>query len=481
VSNLQGVRQEAAPPKSPSLEGCPPLEQAVVRFIQELTIDRVSKEVRAAVSLLLRDQLAVQIGSAGLPWSRQVLSLAKGRHLPGRSSVVASNVTMSAVDAAFVNATYGHGFEYDDAHRASASHPGCCVIPAALALGEELSASLDEIVTAIVVGYEVYTRIGTLAAPDLLRRGFHPHAVLSAFGAAAVTAKLWKFDAETTLHALAIALSHASGTGEFTSTGGSVKRVHSGIGVRSGMLAAEMARAGITGPRAFLSGTKGFFRTFLQRGAGEDAEQWFSSARTFELTKVWLKPYCCCGCIHAYIDAIRPFAERRADIASIELKIQRSANVVVGTVNANAYEPKNIEHVQFSLPIQMAFTLLGHGNGYQVHLDYLEGKLDMAAVMRVASLIKMVETPELDARYPGKFVADVTVGFRDGSAQHAFVEDPIGTTDNPMPEGKQDAKFLELTQGVLGADRARALLSAARKLHPRMTVAELTALCAAST
>ena len=457
-----------------SLDACPPLEQAVVEFIQGFTSDSMNPEVRIAVSRLVRDQVAVQIGSSRLPWSRKILSFTTARRVPGTSSVIANDVKMSAVDAAFVNATFGHGFEYDDAHRASASHPGCCVIPAALALGEELNATLDEVVAAIVVGYEVYTRIGCMAAPDLLKRGFHPHAVLSTFGAAAVASKLRNFNAETTLNALAIALSHASGTGEFTSTGGSVKRVHSGIGTKNGMLSAEMAQAGITGPRAFLSGKKGFFKTFLQRDAGVEPERWFGLGQEFQITKVWLKPYCCCGCIHAYIDVCRRYGGRVDDIATVTLKIQRSANVVVGTVNANVYMPKNIEHVQFSLPIQMAFALLGLGNGYQVHLDYLEGKVNMDAVVKVASLITIIETPELDEAYPGKFVADVTVNFKNGTLERVFVEDSLGTIQNPIPELDHDAKFMELTSGVLGSERATALLAALRTLRGSMPVAELT-------
>lgn len=124
---------------------------------------------------------------------------------------------------------------------------------------------------------------------------------------------------------------------------------------------------------------------------------------------MWLKPYCCCGCIHAYVDALRPFNGHLDQIASVTLKIQRSANVIVGTANANAYSPKNIEHVQLSLPIQMAFTLLGYGNGYRVHHDYLEGKIDMNNVIATAHRFEIVVTPELDDQYPGKFVAEVTV------------------------------------------------------------------------
>jgi 2-methylcitrate dehydratase PrpD len=461
------------------LAECPPLEQAVVRLVQDLRWDRLTDDARAGVGRLLRDQLALEIGTSQVPWSRQVLAFALEQQRPGRSRVMASQLTMSAVDAAFVNAIYGHGFEYDDAHRSSASHPGSCVVPTALALGEELGSTLQEVITAMVAGYEVYTRIGKLAMPEILKRGFHPHALLSNFGAAAVTAKLRGFDAETTLHALAIALSHASGTTEYTSTGGSVKRVHAGIGVRNGIRSAGMAKAGITGPRAFLSGNKGLYRTLLQRGPGERAEQHFSLERDFEVGKVWLKPYCCCGCNHAYIDAVRPFAARREEITGVQLRIQPSANVVVGTANANAYEPRNIEHVQYSVPVQVAFALHGKGNGYQVHRDYLDGRLDMAAILATARTVRLVEAPELDERYPGKFVADVTVSLRDGRSEHVFVEDPIGTLENPMPEAAQDAKFMELTSGILGRERATTLLAALRELDPALPASDLTGLCTA--
>lgn len=463
-----------------TLPHCPPLEQALVRFVQDLRYEDLDAPAHAGVNRLMRDQLALQIGISQMPWSQQLLKYATAQQRPGASHVAASGLTMSAQDAAFVNGSYGHGFEYDDAHGPSYSHPGSCVIPAALALGEELGATLEEVVTALVAGYEVYTRIGLLAAPDLLQRGFHPHCVLSSFGAAAVAAKLRGLDAETTLHALAIALSHASGTTEYSSTGGSIKRIHAGIGTKNGMAAAEMARAGITGPRAFLSGNKGFFRTFLQRGPGDGAEARFAPGQPLQIATVWLKAYCACYCTHAYIDALRPFAARRAEIADVHLKITPHFNVVVGTANANAYTPRNIEHVQFSLPIQAAFALLGLGNGYPVHRDYLAGKVDMAPVIALARGIRITEEPALEKSHPGKFVADVTVAFQDGSSQHVFVADPIGTDTNPMPEHVQDAKFMELTEGVLGAGRARALLAALRAMDPAMKAADLTALCAAA-
>ncbi len=459
---------------------CPPLEQAVVRFIQEFKYEHLDEAAHAGINRLMRDQLALQIGISKMPWSEQLLRYATTQQRAGTSHVAASSQTMSAADAAFVNGSYGHGFEYDDAHGPSYSHPGSCVIPAALAIGEELGSSLEEVITAIVTGYEVYTRIGLLGSPDLLQRGYHSHCVLSNFGAAAVAAKLRKLDAETTLNALAIALSHASGTTEYSSTGGSIKRVHAGIGTRNGMVSADMALAGITGPRAFLSGNKGFFRTFLQRGPGERPEARFAQDQPFEISTVWLKAYCACYCTHAYIDALRPFAARQDEIADVQLKIVPHFNVIVGTANANAYEPKNIEHVQFSLPIQAAFALLGMGNGYLIHRNYLAGKVDMAPVIALARSIRITEEPALEKKYPGKFVADVTVRFKDGTSQQVFVEDPIGTDKNPMPEHEQDAKFMELTCDTLGRERAGTLLSTLRTMNPKMKATDLMAMCVAA-
>jgi 2-methylcitrate dehydratase PrpD len=377
----------ASPPADTTLADCPALETAVIRFIQSFGIEHVTPQFRQVVGRVMRDQFSSQIANSRLPWSRQLRAMVDAHHVPGRSRVIASEQTMSAIDAAFINATYADGFEYDEGHRPSNSHPGSCVVATAVAVGEEVGAMLDEVIAAILMGYEVYARIGCLAAPDLMQRGFHAACVLAPFGAAAVTAKLRKFDAETTLNALAIAFSYASGAAEYSSSGGSVQRVHPGIGVRGGMQAADLARVGITGPRAFLSGVKGFYRTFLQVDLPADAPDRFGSSGRFEILRGGFKRYCCCGANHSSIDILTAYAPRCDDIESVTLCIPRLSNNLVGTFNANAYTPGNIEQVQFSLPFQAAFALLGYGNGYKAHLEYLENKLDMVRVRSMARKI----------------------------------------------------------------------------------------------
>ncbi|MFC9760351.1 MmgE/PrpD family protein [Rhodococcus jostii] len=457
----------------------PPVEEALARLVTDLTYDTIPADALAGARQLMQDQLALQIASASLPWSRAVLELTRTAHAPGRSHVAATGDQMSAADAAFVNATYGHGFEYDDAHRASSSHPGSTVVSAALAVGEELDATMREVITGIVAGYEAYTRIGNLAAPELLERGFHPHGLLSNFGAAAVAAKMRGFDVETTVHALAIALSHASGTTEYTSSGGSIKRVHSGIGTRNGIRAAEMAAAGITGPTTFLTGGKGFYRTFVGRPIAHDAAATFGPDNTFEITRIWIKPYCCCGINHAYIDGARQLSARAADIDSVLLGIQTGGDVVIGNKNANAYAPKIIEHLQYSLPFQFALSALGKGNGFSTHHAYLAGRLDIGPGSDIAALaqkVKIEVTPELDTAYPGRWVGDITVTYTDGTTEHLFIDNPTGTAENPMSQDDLDAKFRDVTSASLGTARGNTLLHAIQHGDPNQPASDFAAL-----
>ncbi|MEV6253960.1 MmgE/PrpD family protein [Nocardia sp. NPDC051929] len=457
----------------------PPLESAVARLVTELDYDSIPAAALDGARRLMQDQLAVQIGCAALPWSRAVLELTLASHAPGAAHVTGSAHTMSAADAAFVNATYGHGFEYDDAHRSSSSHPGSTVVSAALAVGEEMGATLREVITGIVAGYEVYTRIGILAAPELLERGFHPHGLLSAFGAAAVVAKMRGFDAETTVHALSIAMSHSAGTTEYTSSGGSVKRLHAGIGTRNGIRAAEMAAAGITGPTTFLTGRKGFYRSYVGRPVAENAAQLFAPDAPFEITRLWIKPYCCCGINHAYIDGARQLAAKAGAVTAIRLGIQSGGDVIIGNQNANAYAPRIIEHLQYSLPFQFALAITGHGNGFRVHHDYLSGALDLgpdSAVAEMARRVRIEVDTELDAAYPGRWIADITATYDDGSREHVFVDNPLGTAENPMSADDLDAKFRDLTSVAMGTERSEALLKSITASDPDLPVAEFAAL-----
>jgi 2-methylcitrate dehydratase PrpD len=453
----------------------PTLERALTRLVLDLGAGQIDAASRAAARSLIKDQLAIQIGAARLPWSRQVRAARQLR--PGKSTIVGENTQVAAVDAAYLNATYGHGFEYDDF--AGNAHPGCCVVPTALAIGEEVGATLEQMLLAMVAGYEAYVRIGRLGSPELLEAGWQPHAVLANFGAAAIAARLYGLDEERTFHALAIALSHASGPTEYASTGGSIKRVHAGLAVRNGIESAELARAGITGPRRFLTGRRGLYATFIRKTVTDDARGDFALDAPMTLPDASFKAYCACACTHPFIEAGAVLRERAHEIESIDVKLQTMVDAIVGTRNENIYLPRNIEELQYSLPVQMALAASGKGNGYRTHLDFLEGRLQLPAdgdVIQLARKMKLEVSTALDERYPMRFVADVTAHYRDGSMQHVFIDKVPGRADAPYTPEQHRAKLDELTAEVIGADRSARLFALVDELDPRMPVTALTAL-----
>ncbi len=452
------------------------LEDSVAEFVVNFSAAHIDRDARESAGLLLKDQLAIQIGASQLPWSRQVRAFI-GTPRAGVSSAVGEVGRMSASDAAYLNATYGHGFEYDDV--SGNAHPGCCVVPVALAVGQETGATLEQVIVAMVAGYETYVRIGHIGSPDLLNNGWQPHSVLANFGAAAVAAKLYGFNAEQTHHALAIAMSHASGTTEYTSTGGSVKRVHAGIAARNGIEAAQLARAGITGPRSYLTGNKGFYRTFIRKEIGHQNRSEFSLELPLHLKRMWLKAYCCCAANHAYIDAMKRFTSRVSEIESVEVNIQTMTDACVGTRNEHRYRPRNIEELQYSLPVQMALAALGLGNGYATHRAFLEGHLrldEKSEAIQLAQRMQLRVSQDLDQKYVRNFVADLIVRFQDGTTEHQFVDLVKGMPGNPFTPQEHRAKVEELTVDVIGLQQTQQMVELIDRFDGSRPVETLAAL-----
>ncbi|TAM66234.1 MAG: MmgE/PrpD family protein [Microbacteriaceae bacterium] len=451
------------------------IEEAAARFVVDFSEVDIDIAGRRAAKTLIKDQLAIQVGASQLPWSKQVRHARMTR--PGKSTIVGDGETASAEDAAFLNATYGHGFEYDD--YAGNAHPGCCVVPVAIAIGEELDASFEEVLVAMVAGYELYVRIGYPASPALLNRGWQSHSVLANFGAAAVAAKLRGLDAETTLHALAIALSHAGGTTEYASTGGSIKRAHAGISARNGMESVDLAVAGVTGPRRFLTGDRGFYKMFSDTEVGDDAQEIFSRSNPLSLVRMSMKPYCCCAATHVYIDLMQGITARAREVQHIEARIQTMADAIVGNRNASIYQPQNIEEVQYSLPVEMALAVLGRGNGYATHRTLLDGELwngGRSGVIDLANRITLTISPELDRRFPRTFAGEVAVIYNDGSTEEFSADYAKGTPEHPFTDDEFRAKFDDLTKDVIGKEAAAKLFDLIDSAAATTPISALTAL-----
>jgi 2-methylcitrate dehydratase PrpD len=171
--------------------------------------------------------------------------------------------------------------------------------------------------------------------------------------------------------------------------------------------------------------------------------------------------------------------ERAHEITHIDVNVQTMADAIVGTRNAHINGPRNIEELQYSLPVQMALSALGKGNGYQTHLDFLEGRLMLTAdseVIEFARKIHLTVSESLDQNYPRHFVADATVHFKDGSSVHLFQERATGSVSRPYPAQQFQAKLEELTNEVLGKPQADKLFGLVDAWELTRPVRDVTAL-----
>jgi len=151
----------------------------------------------------------VQLAGSTLPWSQIAYRYAQDQGGNPDCTVINFGSKTSSVNAAFVNGTFGLGFELDDNHAATGMKGGCVVIPAALAVGEQRASSGEDFILATVAAYEVMIRIALSVTPALWQRGHHPPAGCGPFGAAVAAGRLMAFDQKTMLNALSIAAAHS--------------------------------------------------------------------------------------------------------------------------------------------------------------------------------------------------------------------------------------------------------------------------------
>lgn len=212
------------------------------------------------------------------------------------------------------------------------------------------------------------TSVGESGMRWMLARGFHETCILGVFGAAAVAGKMLGLDPDQITNALSIAGSHASGTREFSQTGGDVKRVHDGLGANGGIRSALLARNGLTGPPTILEGKLGVLQSF----GGQFDEAKLTEGLGDRYAMVWngFKPYCCSIDQHSYIDAMTRILAAHPlgpeDIAEIVAWITPFEMGHIGTIGP---EPHDITGAQLSVHFALGLTVAKRSNDFDTYID----------------------------------------------------------------------------------------------------------------
>ena len=241
---------------------------------------------------LILDYATVTLCGSVQPWGRKMRTWAQTQNSVGPARLIGSGELSNASTAALTNGTSAHGYELDDTHEASSSHPGAVVISAALGVAAECGSNGYDILAAIAAGYEAMTRIGRAAvSQEVTERGFHATCLFGPFGAATAAAKLMELDVEGLARSWGLALSMASGSSQFAHEpqGTMVKRMHAGIPAMHGVIAAQLGKLEMTAPKNSLEGPLGFYHLYSENPNLDLLAR--KSGAALEIHNISFKPY----------------------------------------------------------------------------------------------------------------------------------------------------------------------------------------------
>lgn len=382
----------------------------------------------------------------------QMLEQALSEDLDHGSARLILGRRSTARTAALINGAAAHAAEVDDSFRDAMYHPGAATIAAAMAAGQDVDASGLDFLRAVVAGYEISTRIGVvLGRPHYLY--WHNTGTVGAFGAAAAAACLYRLDGPAFAHALATAATFAAGLQQAFRMDSMSKPLHPGRAAEAGVLAAMLARRGLTGSLDVLDGEAGFGK------AMSEGVDWSRIGETlgqvFHIKSLTFKNHIGCGHTFAAIDGALALQRQHA------LKPENIARVRVGTYKpaldiACYQDPRTANEARFSLNYVIA-TALVHGSVRMA--AYAPGRLDDPVVRAFMQRIDVTVDPELDALFPRQRAARVEIETSDGKRLHYLQPNRKGDPEFPLSDEDLSGKFIELASPVIGEEQASPLLA----------------------
>ncbi|MFM0552977.1 MmgE/PrpD family protein [Paraburkholderia sediminicola] len=354
------------------------------------------------------------------------------------ASVIGSTRRMSARDAAMADGTSGHALDFDDVLWSQYGHPSVVVLPAALAVAELCAANGREALAAYVLGVEVVSRLGRFVNPTHYEHGWHTTSTIGVFGAALAAARLMHLSVAQTATAISIAASMSGGVRR--NFGSMTKPFHAGNAARSGVHAAELARAGMSADGEALEGPAGWFLVLGSRQMPDDAALQAALADGWDLLTpgIALKRYGACGCTHCALDALISLKQthgfKGADIETIECVSHPLAKKVLQHSRPNT----GLEG-KFSMEYSLAAAAV---DGMLTLAHYEDASVQREDVRRLIPRVRFVIDEALASGPLADAVpAVITVRLRDGRDFSEQVDVPLGDPRCPLSDADRRQKL----------------------------------------
>lgn len=434
-------------------------------FIVTFRLSDAPEKVLKAASYCVLDTIGSALGavkSGEIPEVSRVFSYWMG-HSEGLSADVwGQKMRMNPVGATLINGLMAHALELDDVHTGSKSHIGAVVVTTAWTLSDALGCSGKDFLAAVIVGYEVMTRIGMgMDVVSNRKRGWHTTGVIGTFGAAAVACRLLHLDEEKTLSALGMAGSQSSGLWAFLAEGSTCKKLSPARAAVNGIESALLAKGGMTGPEHILEAIDGglypavsdhFDMSKVDTGLGN----------VYEILHIDKKPYPCCRTTHPTIDAAL-FLRKNYAIDPKEIKDILVETYEVGVLQCGfTHYPKSFVEAKFSIAYTCAVAFI---RGQVSQSEFRGELLSNPLAQDLVAHTHVVTDKLFSDRYPGRWGSRLTVTLRDGRVLSRQIDDMSGSVASPLTEKQERDKFLGLAADCLSLEKVSNLLEEILKIQ----------------
>jgi 2-methylcitrate dehydratase PrpD len=435
----------------------------------------IGSEARDWAAIAFRDTVGVMLAGSHEPAAQMARAIAEEEGATaGPCRVPGTAMRTGPQQAAFVNGVAAHALDYDDMCFVSLAHPSCALVPALLAVGEQVSAPASLLLDAYVAGFEIECRLGIVMNPrHYHQRGWHCTSSIGTVGAAAAVARVLRLDAARTRHALGNAASSACGLKE--NLGTMVKPLHAGLAARNGVMAAQLAQRGFAASPHAIDGPQGYLAAMdSERRSLDDAVADLGARWEILDTGITVKLYPSCAATHPPLDALVALQQREgvtaADIDRIEVEVDSmTPRLLIHPSPSTGLEAK------FSMPFCAAAALVyGPPDLTMFDVDHIQHPAVQALLPRVT----LRANPAFDSAAPLS-QARVTMRLRDG---RELVHASDGARGYPgrLTDQELAAKFTACATSTLTAAGATAAWAALRAFDRVANVRDFTALVATS-
>ena len=399
----------------------------------------------------LLDTLASMISGSELPPGQAAQRYLRERGAKGTATIVGFPLTASPTDAALANGVMAHADETDDSHNESRSHPGCAVVPAALAAGEEFGIDGAAFLRAVTLGYDIGTRvvIAMGGAAFSYESSLATHSIAGNFGAAAAAGCAAGLDANQMRWALDYATQQSSGIAAWRRDTDHIEKafVFAGMPARNGVTSALLVKSGWNGVDDIFSGPDNFFAAYAPKAQPERLVD--KLGECYEIAQTDIKKWTVGSPIQGPLDGIEAIRRMKSFVAD---QVKR---VTVRLAPSVAKVVDNRDIPDICLQHMIAVMMLDKTVSF--HAAHDKPRMQDAAAMRERGKVKLVYDEDLAKFLPVRITV-VEIELMDGTLLAERISAVRGTPRNPMTRTEVIDKARDLTAPVLGREKSEQLI-----------------------